>query len=77
MIEFDETSQTPFFNYKVTYANLLIEHIVWFIDARSIYVIGKLIADLSLSGSAVWNIMIYFQQLWTIFNSQYEIAKSL
>jgi spore germination protein len=75
MIEFDETSQTPFFNYKVTYANLPIEHIVWFIDARSINALGQLTADLSLSGSGVWNIMIYFQQLWTIFNSQYEIVK--
>ncbi|MDF2485465.1 MAG: hypothetical protein K0R46_1633 [Herbinix sp.] len=75
IIEFDETSQTPFFKYKVTYTNTPIEHIVWFIDARSINALGQLAANLSLSGSGVWNIMTYFQQLWTIFNSQYEIVK--
>ncbi len=74
-IQFDETSQTPFFQYNISFVGAPIEHIVWFIDARSIYALDELVDDYSLAGSGVWNIMNYYQQLWTIINSQYEIIK--
>jgi Predicted glycosyl hydrolase len=74
-IQFDKISQTPFFKYTRTYAGLSKEHIVWFIDARSINSLDKLIVDNNLKGTGLWNVMIFFQQLWTIINSQYEIVK--
>lgn len=75
IIQFDETSQTPFFQYNVSFVGAPIEHIVWFIDARSINVLDELIDETGLAGSGVWNIMIYYQQLWTIINSTFEIIK--
>lgn len=74
-IQFDETSQTPFFRYNVSFVGAPIEHIVWFIDARSINALDDLIDEYDLAGSGVWNIMIYYQQLWTMINSSYEITK--
>lgn len=76
-IQFDETSQTPFFQYYTSFVGAPIEHIVWFIDARSINALDELIIEYDLSGSGVWNIMIYNQQLWTIINSRFEIIKVL
>lgn len=76
-IEFDEVSQTPFFRYQVTFVGLAIDHIVWFIDARSIDALVKLIKEYRLAGSGIWNIMIYYQQMWTVINSQSEIVKLL
>ncbi|HWT77175.1 MAG TPA: LysM peptidoglycan-binding domain-containing protein [Mobilitalea sp.] len=75
IIQFDEESQTPFFQYKVFYANIPVEHIVWFIDARSINVLDQLVNDYNLTGSGIWNMMIYYQQIWSLINSQYEIIK--
>lgn len=77
IIQYDETSQTPFFRYKHTYFGIPNEHIVWFIDARSINALNQLIVEYGLGGSGIWNIMIFYQQLWTIINSQYEISKVL
>lgn len=74
-IQFDEKSQTPFFLYIRSDFGVPMDHIVWFIDARSINAIDKLIAEFGLSGSGTWNIMIYNQQVWTLTNSQYEIIK--
>jgi len=77
IIQFDEPSQTPFFQYQTTYAAEIIDHIVWFIDARSINALDKLSAEYSLAGSGIWNIMVYYQQIWTLIISQYEIIKLL
>lgn len=74
-IQFDEISQTPFFQYTSSYSGAAIEHIVWFIDARSINALSHLIIDYNLSGSGIWNIMVFYQQMWTLINSQYEIIK--
>jgi spore germination protein len=74
-IEFDESSKSPFFKYSQSNLVAKIEHIVWFIDARSINSLDKLIAEYGLEGTGIWSIMIYFQQLWSIINSQYEIVK--
>lgn len=77
IIQFDETSQTPFFQFQTTYASEIIDHIVWFIDIRSINALDKLVIEYSLAGSGIWNIMIYYQQMWTLIISQFEIVKLL
>lgn len=77
IIQFDETSKTPFYQYQTTYAAEIIDHIVWFVDARTINALLKLMTENSLSGLGIWNIMIYYQQLWTVIISQYEILKLL
>ncbi len=72
-ILFDEYSQTPFFNYIQIGA--LTEHIVWSINANSIQVLMDLIAEYELAGAAIWNIMVYNQQLWTIVIVNFNIIK--
>jgi spore germination protein len=76
-IQFDETSQTPFFTYTRTNFGMLEEHIVWFIDARSISALVQLNYELGLSGAGLWNVMIFSPQLWLVFNTQFEIEKLL
>lgn len=70
-IEFDELSQTPFFTY--TRGNT--QHIVWFIDARSINAVLDLVVKYNLQGSGIWNINTYNPQLWLVVNSQFNIVK--
>ncbi len=74
-IEFDPISQTPYFHYQFSFSATPINHIVWFIDPRSINALNKLIDKYHLQGSGIWNIMIYYQPLWSILNSQYELVK--
>ena len=76
-IQFDDISQTPYFYYQSFYGEWPEDHIVWFIDARSINVLDMLISRYELSGSGIWNIMVYYQQMWTLINSQFEIIKLL
>jgi Predicted glycosyl hydrolase len=72
-IQFDEESQTPFYNYSEVV--LPIDHIVWFTDARSINEMSELVPTYGLKGVGIWNIMYYNAQLWLIINSQYDILK--
>ena len=74
-IQFDEASQSPFFNYNQLNYGEQIQHIVWSIDARSIESLMKLIFEYLLNGAAFWNIMIYYSELWLVINSQFEIEK--
>lgn len=74
-IQFDEKSQTPYFRYTIHSNEGPIEHIVWFIDARSINALLELVNYYGLLGTGIWNITIYNPQLWLIINSQYEIVK--
>jgi spore germination protein len=75
VIEFDEISQTPYIRY-IESANG-IQHIIWFIDARSINSLMNLVVDSGLQGTGIWNIMYYYAQMWLIINSQYEIESIL
>jgi spore germination protein len=77
VIQFDEDSQTPYYYYNEFIFGYPAQHIVWFIDARSIDALNKLIIDYNLAGSGVWNIMVYYQQLWTIINANFDIVKLL
>ncbi len=77
IIQFDEISQTPFFLYNQITTGIPTQHMVWSIDARSIDAQIKLIKEYALNGCGIWNVMIYYSQMWTIINSQYEIVKTL
>lgn len=74
-IQFDEISQTPYFQYFINTNGKQIAHIVWFIDARSINSLLELISKYNLNGLSIWNITVYNPQLWMVVNSQYEIEK--
>ncbi len=74
-IQFDETSQTPYFNYKQSSISSEEEHIVWFIDARTFQSLMNLIVEYELSGLGIWNIMIFYAQMWLVVNTQYSIIK--
>ena len=74
-IRFDEVSQTPYYMYNERGSGIAREHIVWFVDARSIDAILKVITERDLNGSGIWNIMSYYPQLWLVTNAQYEIEK--
>lgn len=70
-IQFDEKSQTPYYLYY----DGGVQHIVWFIDSRSVNASLDLVKKYSLDGFGIWNITIYNPQLWVIINSQYDIVK--
>lgn len=76
VIQFDEISQTPFFYYKQI-IGVPVEHVVWFIDVRSIAGINRIVKEYNLGGSGIWNLMFYYPQLWTSINSQFDIIKLL
>lgn len=73
-IQYDDVSQTPYFTY--TTSNL-INHAVWFINARTVNATLELVSKYNLKGISIWNITVYNPQLWLIVNSQYEIEKVL
>lgn len=77
IIEFDIVSQSPFFYYTVKIGEIEVNHIVWFIDARTIDGLLTIMDDYKFNGAGIWNIMVYFPQLWLILNSQYKIEKIL
>lgn len=73
-IQFDEVSQTPYFTYTTGSINQ-VDHIVWFIDARSINSLLGLVAGYDLRGTGIWNIAVFNTQLWLIVVSQFDIEK--
>jgi len=74
-IQFDNVSQTPYFYYNQFSFDYPFQHIVWFIDARTIYAVENLILEYNLNGCGIWNIMIYNAQLWTMINAIFDIIK--
>ena len=74
-ILFDEVSKTPFYEFSVEVSGRKDEHIVWFVDARTIDEIIKLVLDDRLGGTGLWNIMNFDPQLWLIINSNFMIKK--
>jgi spore germination protein len=71
-IQFDEVSQSPYFFYMERSQDY---HIVWFKDARSINALISLIAEYELHGTSIWNLMYYFDQMWYVINTTYDIEK--
>jgi spore germination protein len=74
-IQFEEISQTPFFEYIENRSGVPIRHIVRFIDARSIDAMLNLVVEYGIKGVGIWNIMNYSAQTWLVINTQYEIEK--
>lgn len=67
-IFFDETAQTPYFNYTDQSG----EHIVWFENARSIKAKFDLLNSYNLAGAGYWNLMREFPQLWLLQNAMFN-----
>src|SRR5699024_5958325 len=73
-IEYDDTSQAPFFHYIDAEGS---EHIVWFEDARSIQAKFDLIKRLGLRGIAYWKFGLSFPQNWLLLEDNFIISKRM
>ncbi|MBU3181551.1 glycosyl hydrolase family 18 protein [Clostridium psychrophilum] len=71
-IQYDYTSQAPFFNY---YDSNGKKHVVWFEDARSMNAKLRTANEYNLGGISYWTIGKYFPQAWLIQNSLYDVKK--
>lgn len=69
-ILFDETAQTPHFQYTNTSGE---QHEVWFEDARSIRAKLALASEYGFLGVGYWNLMRPFPQNWLVLNALYRI----
>ncbi len=72
-IQFDDATQTPFFYYTESG----IQHFVWFKDAQIVQAMADLVTQYGLKGIAVWNIMYYYNPVWLVINTQYNIVNVL
>ncbi len=77
MIQYDQYSEAPYFNYFDRTPAGPVEHEVWFGDPRSYNASFRLIDEFNLGGTGVWTIMGYLPQLWLVLNSLYSIEKVL
>ena len=76
-IHYDEVSQAPFYYYTENYGTNIINHIVWFEDARSIDAKVRLVPEYGFRGISILNVMSDFPQLWLVINTQYQIRKAI
>lgn len=77
VIQFDKKSMTPYFKYDNGCSTDNDGHIVRFVDARTINALLQLTADKSMAGAGIWNIMIFFHQMWSVLAAQFDIIKLL
>ena len=71
-IFFDETSKTPYFNYRDGSGR---RHEVWFEDARSIQAKMDLVREFELAGVSFWHIGTYFAQAWEVLTANFLVNK--
>ncbi len=71
-IQYDENAQSPWFRY---YDVRRRQHEVWFEDARSYQAKLGLVRDLGIKGVSIWNIMRFFQPLYTLLDGYFNIVK--
>lgn len=71
-IRYDETAQSPYFNYYDAQGR---QHIVWFEDARSIRSKLMLVNEYKLAGISYWTIERPFPQNLLVLNSMFDIKK--
>lgn len=69
-IQYDETSQSPFFHYTDESGTV---HEVWFEDARSLSAKLRLIGEYGFQGAGFWNLMRPFSQTWLVLDSLYDL----
>lgn len=70
VIHFDEITNASYFQYYSDF-----EYILRFRDARGINDIVKLVPKYRVEGVAIWNVMYFFNQMWLVIDSQFEIRK--
>lgn len=68
-IRFDETAQSPYFNYVLDGAT----HEVWFEDVRSLTAKFSLVKEYQLRGMSYWQIMQLFRANWLLLNDTFTI----
>ena len=71
-IQFDEKTQSPFFNY---YDDNKVQHVVWFEDARSVRAKFLLASRYGLRGVSYWVLGEEFPQNWALLNDMFNIVK--
>ncbi len=71
-IQYDDEAQSPTFRYYDTRAQ---QHEVWYEDARSYQAKLALAKSLNLNGVSIWNIMRFFQPLYTLLDGYFNIVK--
>lgn len=69
LIQFDEVSQSPYFNYTKNG----IEHVVWYEDVRSIQAKFDLIKEYGLRGAGYWQIMRWWRANWLLLTDNFTI----
>ena len=70
VIQYDEVSQSPWFNYTDSEGK---QHEVWFEDVRSIQQKFNLINEKNLRGAGYWNFMRPFQQNFSLLEYMFNI----
>ncbi len=70
-IEYDVSTESAYFIFIQGNEEFFVQ----FKDARTINAYIQEVAETGLGGIAVWNIMNFFNDLWLIVNSQFEIDK--
>ena len=68
-ILFDETAQSPYFNYVQNNQT----HEVWFEDARSLTAKFNLVKEYQLRGMSYWQIMQLFRANWLLLDDTFTI----
>lgn len=71
-IQFDDMAESPWFRY---YDRQRRQHEVWYEDARSYRAKLELVRSLGLGGVSIWNIMRFFQPLYTLLDGYFNIKK--
>lgn len=71
-IQFDETAQSPFFNYVDEQGRM---HEVWFEDARSAQAKFDLVKEYNLRGLSYWALCYPFPQNWVLLNQNFTVKK--
>ncbi len=71
-IQYDPTSQAPFFNYIDEQGR---RHVVWFEDARSIQAKFDLVKELGIRGFFYWVLGREFPQNWLLIQDNFIVRK--
>ena len=73
-ILFDETAQSPHFDY---FSQDGKKHTVWFEDARSIRAKLELAHRYGLGGVSYWTVNSFFSQNWLVLSSLFDVTRLL
>ncbi len=71
-IFFDETAQTPYFNYTSADG---MSHVVWFDDPRSVDSKLQLVREYGLAGVSWWTVNRCYIPAWLIMQELFDISK--